>query len=99
MSKFTDNLWRDLAREHGATLAHAARPQPGWAGRTSVLRRPRILAGSTLGLAGVGVALLFALSGPATQPAFAITTNQDGSVLVQLSYAQNQNLPQVNQKL
>ena len=32
MTKFTDNLWRDLAREHGTTLAHADRPEAGVAG-------------------------------------------------------------------
>ena len=35
--------------------------------------RPRVLAGSTLGLAGVGAALVLALSGSAAAPAFAIT--------------------------
>ena len=35
MTKFTDNLWSDLVREHGPTLAHADRPEPGRA------RRPR----------------------------------------------------------
>jgi hypothetical protein len=98
MSKFTDHLWRDLVREHGPTLARADRPEPARAG---VLRRPRILAGSTLGLAGVGAALLLVLSagGAAAPPAFAITKQNDGSVLVKLNYAQNLNLPQVNQKL
>ena len=93
MTKFTDNLWRDLVREHGPTLAHADRPRPGRA------RRPRVLAGGTLGLAGVGAALVFVLSagGAAAPPAFAITKQGDGSVLVHLN--QTQNLPQVNQKL
>ncbi len=80
----------DLAREERATHATRAR----WR-----RPRPRILAGSTLGLAGVGVALLIALSGPAAQPAFAITKNADGSVLVHLNYTSDQNLPQVEQKL
>jgi hypothetical protein len=91
MSKFTDHLWRDLVREHGPTLAHADRPEPGRA------RRPRVLAGSTLGLAGVGAALVLALSGSAAPPAFAITKEGDGSVLVHLN--QTQSLPQVNRKL
>jgi len=99
MSRFTEHLWRDLVREHGARIVHTDRPEPARARGARVLRRPRVLAGSTLVLAGVGAVLLVALSGPATQPAFAITTNSDGSVLVELSYAQNQNLPQVNQKL
>jgi hypothetical protein len=61
--------------------------------------RPRVLAGGTLGLAGVGAALVLALGGPATPPAFAITRSDDGSVLVHLNYDTNQNLPQVDQKL
>ena len=99
MSKFTDHLWRDLVREHGPTLAHADRPEPARAGEAGVLRRPRILAGSTLGLAGVVAALLVVLGGSAAPPAFAITKQGDGSVLVKLSYVQNENLPQVDQKL
>jgi hypothetical protein len=60
---------------------------------------PRVLAGSTLGLAGVGAALLLVLGGSAAPPAFAITRSGDGSVLVKLNYVQNENLPQVNRKL
>jgi len=99
MSKFTDHLWRDLVQEHGPTLAQVDRPEPGRAGGR-LLRRPRVLAGSTLGLAGVGAALVLALGGTAaTAPAFAITTNNDGSVLVHLNYTTDQNLPQVDAKL
>jgi hypothetical protein len=93
MSKFTDQLWSDLVREHGPTLAHADRPKPGR------VRRPRILAGSTLGLAGVGAALLLVLGGSAATPAFAITKQGDGSVLVKLNYLKDLNLPQVDQRL
>jgi hypothetical protein len=100
MSKFTDHLWRDLVQEHGPTLAQADRPAPGRTGASRFIRRPRILAGSTLGLAGVGAALVLALGGAAeTAPAFAITTNHDGSVLVHLNYTTDQNLPQVDAKL
>jgi hypothetical protein len=93
MSKFTDHLWRDLVQEHGPTLAHADRPERGRAHRP----RRRVLAGSTLGLAGVGAALVLVLGGSEAPPAFAITKEGDGSVLVHLN--QTQNLPQVNQKL
>jgi hypothetical protein len=49
-------------------------------------RRPRFLAGGTLGLAGVGAALLLALGGTtATSPAFAVTRQHDGSVLVKVN--------------
>jgi hypothetical protein len=59
--------------------------------------RPRVLAGSTLALAGVGAALLLALGGSAAPPAFAITTNGDGSVLVNINRLES--LPAANHKL
>jgi hypothetical protein len=93
MTKFTDNLWRDL-EEHGATVALDDRPEPG---RASLLRRPRVLAGSTLGLAGVGAALVLALGAVSSTPAYAVTTNGDGSVLVTIN--QTSALPQANAKL
>jgi hypothetical protein len=93
MTKFTDHLWSDLARQHGATLAHADRPGPGRARRP----RPRVLAGSTLALAGVGAALALGLTAAASTPAFAVTKNGDGSVLVTIS--QNSALPGANAKL
>jgi hypothetical protein len=93
MTKFTDNLWSDLVREHGPTLAHADRPEPGRARRP----RPRVLAGSSLGLAGVGAALVLVLSGSAAPPAFAITRSGDGSVLVNINRLQS--LPAANRKL
>jgi hypothetical protein len=101
MSKFTDHLWQDLAQEHGPTLARAGRPEPGRAGGPRLLRRPRVLAGSSLGLAGVGVALVLVLGagGAAAPPAFAVTKQDNGSVLVKLNYQTNQNLPQVNARL
>jgi hypothetical protein len=82
----------DLAREE-----RAARPS-GTPWRARLLRRPRVLAGGTLGLVGIGAALVLLLGGTAaTTPAFAITTNSDGSVLVHLNI--NSALPQVNAKL
>jgi hypothetical protein len=82
----------DLAHEEHATRrAHVPRARRS-------RRRVPVIAGSTLGLAGVGAALLLALGGTtATTPAFAITTNSDGSVLVHLNI--NSSLPQVNAKL
>ena len=66
MTKFTDNLWRDIAREHGPALARAERPGPGPA---SFLRRPRVLAGGTLALAAAGTALGLGLTAPGSTPA------------------------------
>jgi hypothetical protein len=90
MAKFTENLWRDLAQEHGAALAQATRPSPGLA------RRPRVIAGSTLALAAAGTALGLGLtstsgSTPAggikkvVTAAYTITEKSDGSVLVQVN--------------
>ena len=94
MSKYTDQLWRDLVREHGATLVHADRPKPG---RAALHRRPRVLASSTLGLAGVGTALVLVLGAASSTPAYAITTSGDGSVQVTIN--QFSALPQANAQL
>src|SRR5215475_12414069 len=94
MTKFTDHLWRDLSREHGPALAHAARPEPGRA------RRPGLIAGSTLALAAAGTALGLGLtstsgSTPAggikkvVTAAYTITEKSDGSVLVQVNQRQS----------
>jgi hypothetical protein len=106
MTKFTDNLWRDIAREHGPALAQAERPGPD---RTSVLRRPRVLAGGTLALAAVGTALAFGLTAPGSGPAatggarrvvtaaYTITQSSSGTVVVQINQATS--LPQANARL
>jgi hypothetical protein len=69
----------DLAREERAA---------GLARRTRL--RPRILAGSTLGLAGVAAALVLSLGGSTAPPAFgktvlAVRRQHDGSVLVKVN--------------
>jgi hypothetical protein len=106
MTKYTDNLWDDLVREHGATLTQAERPEPG---RPPLLRRPRVLAGGTLALAAVGTALAFGLTAPGSTPAatggarrvvtaaYTITQSSSGSVVVQINQAAS--LPQANAKL
>jgi hypothetical protein len=93
MTRFTERLWSDLAREHGPALAQADRPEPR---RAPLLRRPRVLAGSTLGLAGASAALALTL-GASSTPAFAVTTSGDGAVLVTIN--QTTALPQANAKL
>jgi hypothetical protein len=93
MTKFTDNLWHDLASEHGPALAQAAGPRPGRARRA----RPRVLAGGTLAVAGVGAALALVLTSASGTAAFAVTESGNGSVLVTLN--QTEALPQANAKL
>lgn len=93
LQELGDRLERSVAAElrseqrpHGAGI--------GWARRT----RSRLLAGSSFGLAGIGAAVVIALSGTAaTPPAFAITTHDDGSVLVTLNATED--IGQANQKL
>ena len=94
----------DLAREDRAAPPasagrgrHADAVPAARAARTRPRRR--VLAGSTLGLAAIGAALVLALGGSAAAPAFAITRDSDGSVLVHLNYVQNENLAQVEAKL
>lgn len=88
-------LRSDLARACGAQDSRRALFTPTPLGRRSSWgprlaapwprRRPRILAGSALGLAAAAAALTLALSGAASAPAFAVTTEADGSVLVTLN--------------
>ena len=106
MTRYTDNLWGDLVREHGATIANADRPA---ASQTPVYRQPRAIAGGTLALAVAGTALGFALTAPGGTPAatgtkrvfttaaYTITQNTNGSVVVQINQATS--LPQANAKL
>ena len=96
MTKFTENLWSDLAREHGAALVQGSRPGPGRA------RRPRVIAGSTLALAGVGAAIALVLTSTSSTPASAAVTVakvSDGSILVTLSQPGSQAISQADQKL
>lgn len=60
------------------TTIGKARPARRW------ITRPRILAGGSVGLAGLAAGLVLAFSGSTAPPAFAITQNSDGSLLVHL---------------
>ena len=93
MSKFTENLWRDLVEDHGATLAQARRPEH----RSARWRRPQVVAGGTLGLAGAAAAVVLGLGLAGSPPAYAVTTNSNGSVTVQIS--ETSSLPAANAKL
>jgi hypothetical protein len=80
MSEFEDNLWQDVLREHGRSLTAASRPaakqaRPAW---------PRLLAGTSLGLAGIAAVLALVLGAASSSPAFAVTRNHDGTVSVAL---------------
>jgi hypothetical protein len=59
------------------------------------LRRPALLTGSALGIAGLATAGVLALT--SASPAFAVTKNPDGTVAITLSDLSD--LPALNQKL
>ena len=78
MSKYTDRLWRDIVREHGADLRGMERSPGGPRHRVK-----RLLAGTGLvGVAGAGAVLAIALGAASTTPAFAVTRNGDGTYSV-----------------
>ena len=80
MSKFEDRLWRDLVRKHGADLAQMTRP----AAKPPRRARPRLLAGTSIGLAVAGTAAALVLSAASSPPAFAVSRNSDGTWTVSI---------------
>lgn len=64
--------------------ARRARGAPGWRVR---LTRPRLrlLGGVTAGTAAAGTALVLLLGAATTSPAFAVTRNHDGTVMVSIT--------------
>jgi hypothetical protein len=93
MTKFADQLFDDLMREHGTTLAHTQPPVPPQ--RHATARRIALASGGTLAVAGAIGGTLVALSGaPAhvaasgtgahagtsATPSYALTKNADGTI-------------------
>ncbi len=74
LERFSEELDRAAHRELSS-------PQGVWHAR---VRRPRVLAGATLGLAAGGAALAVALGTSATSPAFAVTRQHNGTVSVHI---------------
>jgi F0F1-type ATP synthase membrane subunit c/vacuolar-type H+-ATPase subunit K len=81
MSKFTDRLWQELMREHRAQLEAIDRP----AAERRRRALPRLVAGTTVGLAGLGTAIALAIGAASSTPAFAVTKNPDGTVSVTIN--------------
>jgi hypothetical protein len=77
MGEFEDRLWREVVREHGSELERTPRHDA-----RRRLRQPRLLAGTSLGVAGAGAVLALVLSAASSPPAFAVTRNTDGTVQV-----------------
>jgi len=74
MTKFADQLFDDLMREHGPALARITPPTP----RRHIATRRTLLATGTA-CAAVGVTAGALVAGGGT-PAYAVTTNPDGTV-------------------
>ena len=95
MSKFTDRLWREIVREHGADLREQERPSAGH-GRAG--RMSRLVAGSGLvGVAGLGAVLAIVLGSAGATPAYAVTHNRDGTYSV--AVAKLEAIPFANARL
>ena len=75
MTRFDDNLWREVERRYGSELSGADGPlSPGPRGRLPMI------AGASLGVAGASAAAVIVLGAANSSPAFAVTTHRDGSV-------------------
>jgi hypothetical protein len=82
MSKFTDRLWQELLRDHRTQLEQISRPAA--AGRRLALPR-RLIAGTSVGLAGAGTAIALAIGAANSTPAFAVTKHRDGTISVTIN--------------
>lgn len=81
MSRFSDRLWRDLVREHGPDLAQMESLSKAGHRRRA---RPRVLAGTGMGVAVIATAAVLILGAASSSPAFAVTRNHDGSYSVRV---------------
>ena len=75
MTKFSDQLFDDLMREHGPALAHT-RP-PAHPKRQITARQALLAGGGTLAVTAAIAGTLVATSGA---PAYAVTKNPDGTI-------------------
>jgi hypothetical protein len=105
MSTFEDQLWSQLVRDRGEQMAAAAGAAAALASSVSVttptprrrldVRRPALVTGTAVSIAGIATAGVFALS--AAPAAFAVTKNSDGTVTITLNDLAS--LPALNQRL
>jgi hypothetical protein len=92
MTKFADQLFDDLMREHGPTLARTSVPA---APERHLATRPVLLAAGAGGLAVAATATTLAVGG--ASPAYAVTTNPNGTVT--LAVYQKSGVSEANAKL
>jgi hypothetical protein len=77
MTRFEDNLWRELEGKYGHELSGT----PGPLHPRSRLRVP-VIAGTSLGVVGGSAAAVIVLTAASSSPAFAVTPHRDGTVSV-----------------
>jgi hypothetical protein len=81
-----DRLWDELASEQPEALdAMSAHPALFARAERRRLTRPAVLASTGTGVAAATAAVVVALGATGAAPAFAVTTNPDGTVTVTLS--------------
>lgn len=92
MTRFDDNLWREVEGKYGPELSEAAGPLH----RRSRLRTP-VIAGTSLGVVGGSAAAVIVLTAASSSPAFAVTRHRDGTVSVAIRRIEG--IPGANQRL
>jgi hypothetical protein len=75
MTRFDDNLWREIERGYGSQLSGANGPLS-----SGPRRRLPVIAGASLAVAGASAAAVLILGAASSSPAFAVTTHSDGTV-------------------
>jgi hypothetical protein len=93
MTKFEDQLFDDLMREHGSTLTNARRPAP----RRPVATRRTLLAVGGGGIAAAAAAGVLVATAGGTTPAYALTTHSNGTIT--LAVYQKSGIAAANAKL
>ena len=93
MTKFADQLFDDLMREHGPALAHTKPLEPHK--RRVATRRTLLAGGGTLALAAAAV--IATLVGGSATPAYAVTKNPDGTIT--LAVYQKSGIAGINARL
>ena len=92
MTRFDDNLWREVERRYGPELSGADGPLS-----SGPRRRLPIIAGTTLGVAGASAAAVVVFGAAGSSPAYAVTTHPDGTVSVVIHRVDG--IPGANQRL
>lgn len=92
MTRFEDNLWREVEGKYGAELSEADGPLRS----RSRLRVP-VIAGTSLGVVGGSAAAVIVLTAANSSPAFAVTPHRDGTVSVVIRRIEG--IPGANRRL